>query len=116
MEALREFRLDQGRANTLFVHTTLVPYLYGSNELKTKLTQNIVIELRQLGIQPDIIVTRSPIDLGVAVKKKIALFGSIPEENIIKAKDVLNIYQIFLLRSHLWLMDISIKRRLKLIG
>ncbi len=94
MESLRQIRLEKGRKNTLFVHTTLVPYLYGSNELKTKPTQNSIIELRRLGIQPDIIVTRAPLDLGEAVRKKIALFGSIPEENIIEAKDVSNIYQI----------------------
>lgn len=94
MEALRQFRLEQGRENTLFVHTTLVPYLFGSNELKTKPTQNSIIDLRRLGIQPDIVVTRAPIDLGEAVRKKIALFGSVPMENIIEAKDVNNIYQI----------------------
>ena len=94
MESLRQFRLETGIENSLFVHTTLVPYLFGSNELKTKPTQNSIIELRRLGIQPDIIVTRAPIDLGEAVKKKISLFGSIPPENIIEAKDVNNIYQI----------------------
>lgn len=94
MEALRQFRLEQGKENTLFVHTTLVPYLFGSNELKTKPTQNSIIELRRLGIQPDIVVTRAPIELGEAVRSKIALFGSIPVENIIEAKDVNNIYEI----------------------
>lgn len=94
MESLRQFRLEVGRENSLFVHTTLIPYLFGSNELKTKPTQNSIIELRRLGIQPDIIVTRAPLDLGEAVKKKISLFGSIPVENIIEAKDVANIYQI----------------------
>ncbi len=94
MESLRQIRLEMGRENTLFVHTTLVPYLFGSNELKTKPTQNSIIDLRRLGIQPDIIVTRAPIDLTEDVKKKIALFGSIPYENIIEAKDVNNVYQI----------------------
>ena len=94
MESLRQIRLEMGRENTLFVHTTLVPYLFGSNELKTKPTQNSIIDLRRLGIQPDIVVTRAPIDLGEEVKKKIALFGSIPKENIIEAKDVNNIYEI----------------------
>lgn len=94
MESLRQFRLEQGKENTLFVHTTLVPYLYGSNELKTKPTQNSIIELRRLGIQPDILVTRSNISLSDSIKRKIALFGSIPEENIIEAVDVSNIYQI----------------------
>ena len=94
MESLRQFRLEQGRENSLFVHTTLIPYLYGSNELKTKPTQNSIIELRRLGIQPDILVTRSSINLTDAIKNKIALFGSIPEKNIIEAIDVPNIYQI----------------------
>lgn len=94
MESLRQFRLEMGIDNSLFVHTTLVPYLYGSNELKTKPTQNSIIELRRLGIQPDIIVTRAPIDLGDNIKKKISLFGSIPIDNIIEAKDVANTYQI----------------------
>ena len=94
MESLRQFRLEAGINNSLFVHTTLVPFLYGSNELKTKPTQNSIIELRRLGIQPDIIVTRAPIELGIHVREKIALFGSIPKENIIEAKDEANIYQI----------------------
>lgn len=94
MESLRQIRLEKGRENTLFVHTTLVPYLFGSNELKTKPTQNSIIELRRLGIQPDILVTRASIPLGESVRKKIALFGSLPKENIIEAIDVHNIYQI----------------------
>ena len=94
MESLRQFKTELGEENTFFVHTTLVPYLFGSNELKTKPTQNSIIELRRLGIQPDIIVTRAPIDLTDSIKAKIALFGSIPRENIIEAKDVGNIYEI----------------------
>lgn len=94
LESLRQFRLEQGKENTSFVHTTLIPYLFGSNELKTKPTQNSVIELRKLGIQPDIIVTRSPMELTEDIKKKISLFCSIPNENIIEAVDVNNIYQI----------------------
>ena len=94
LESLRQFRLEIGRENSLFVHTTLVPYLYGSNELKTKPTQNSIIELRRLGIQPDILVTRSSISLGENIKEKIALFGSIPTNNIIEAIDVQNIYEI----------------------
>lgn len=94
MESLRQFRGELGSENVFFVHTTLVPYLFGSNELKTKPTQNSIIELRRLGIQPDIIVTRAPIVLGDAIKEKIALFGSIPKEHIIEAIDVNNIYEI----------------------
>ena len=94
MESLRQFKMEMGSDNTLFVHTTLIPYLYGSNELKTKPTQNSIIDLRRLGIQPDIIVTRSNINIGDSIKAKISLFGSIPKENIIEAVDVNNIYQI----------------------
>ena len=94
MESLRQFKMEQESENTLFVHTTLIPYLYGSNELKTKPTQNSIIDLRRLGIQPDIIVTRSNINIGESIKAKISLFGSIPKENIIEAVDVTNIYQI----------------------
>ena len=94
MESLRQFKMEMGSSNTLFVHTTLIPYLYGSNELKTKPTQNSIIDLRRLGIQPDIIVTRSNINIGEVIKDKISLFGSIPKENIIEAIDVTNIYQI----------------------
>ena len=94
MESLRQFRLEIGKENSLFVHTTLVPYLYGSNELKTKPTQNSIIELRRLGIQPDILVTRSNISLTESIQKKIALFGSIPTNNIIEAVDATNIYEI----------------------
>jgi len=94
IEALRQLRNELGRENTVFIHTTLVPYIIGSEELKTKPTQNSVIELRRLGIQPDVIVTRSPFSLGEAVKEKISLFCSIPKENIIESVDVKNIYQI----------------------
>lgn len=94
IESLRQIRNELGKANTCFVHTTLVPFIYGSDELKTKPTQHSVIELRGMGIQPDIIVTRSPIPLDNNLKSKIALYCSIPKENIIDSIDVKNIYQI----------------------
>ncbi len=94
LESLRQFKMEKDDDDVLFVHTTLVPYLYGSNELKTKPTQNSIIELRKLGLQPDIIVTRSSIELGNAVRNKISLFGSVKPENIIEAIDVKNIYEV----------------------
>lgn len=94
IEALRQIRNEKGKENTFFVHTTLVPFIYGSNELKTKPTQHSVIELRSLGIQPDMIVTRSNVELDSSMKEKIALYCSIPKENIIDSIDVKNIYQI----------------------
>lgn len=94
LEALRQIRYELGKENSLFVHTTLVPFLFGSNELKTKPTQQSVIELRRIGIQPDIIVTRSSQKLNSELKNKLSLFSSIPKENIINAIDTTNIYQI----------------------
>jgi CTP synthase len=94
IESLRQVRNELGKNNTLFIHTTLIPFIYGSNELKTKPTQHSVIELRGMGIQPDIIVTRSPIPLEQSQKEKISLFCSIPTSNVIESLDVKNIYQI----------------------
>ena len=94
LESLRQIRNELGISNTLFIHTTLIPYIYGSNELKTKPTQHSVIELRSMGIQPDIIVTRSPISLDTNIKNKISLYCSIPPTNVIESLDVKNIYQI----------------------
>lgn len=94
IESLRQMRNELGKENTLFVHTTLVPFIYGSNELKTKPTQHSVIELRGMGIQPDIIVCRTPIELDESLKGKISLFCSIPKENVIDSLDVKNIYQV----------------------
>ena len=94
LEALRQIRLEEGISNTLFVHTTLVPSIYGSGELKTKPTQHSVIELRGVGIQPDIIVCRTPIMLDDSLKKKISMFCSIDPSNVISSPDVTNIYSI----------------------
>lgn len=94
IETLRQIRYELGYENTIFVHTTLIPYIFGSGELKTKPTQHSVIELRGLGIQPDIIVCRTPMELGDDIKKKLSLYCSIPNENVIEAIDVKNLYQI----------------------
>ncbi len=94
IEALRQIRNELGKDNTLFVHATLVPYIYGSNELKTKPTQHSVIELRGMGIQPDIIVCRSNIELDKNLKEKISLFCSVPTSNVIDSVDVKNIFQV----------------------
>ncbi len=94
LEALRQIRYDLGPENTVLVHTTLVPFLFGSNELKTKPSQQSVIELRRIGLQPDIIVARTPSILTDDIRAKLSLFSSIPKDNIISAIDVDNIYQI----------------------
>lgn len=94
LEALRQMRLEEGVDNTLFVHTTLVPEIYGSGELKTKPTQHSVIEMRGLGLQPDIIVCRAPGMLDEDIKRKISMFCSIPSSSVISSPDVKNVYNI----------------------
>ena len=94
IEALRQIQYEKGTENTFFVHCTLIPYIYGSNELKTKPTQNSVRDLRNMGIRPDALVCRAPFETGENIKKKLSLFCSVPTENVIDSIDVKNIYEI----------------------
>jgi CTP synthase len=97
IEAIRQFSLEVGRRNCLFVHVTLLPYLKSSDEIKTKPTQHSVAKLRELGVQPDIIVCRSEKDFSKQELKKIALFTNVEERAVIKSLDVSTIYEIPLL-------------------
>jgi CTP synthase len=94
LEAIRQMRQEQGRENCVFVHLTLVPFIGTSHELKTKPTQHSVKELREIGIQPDILLCRTDRYLAPELKAKIALFCSVSEEAVITAKDVENIYEV----------------------
>jgi CTP synthase len=94
LEAIRQFPVDVGRRNCMFVHLTLVPYIGHAGELKTKPTQHSVNELRRIGIQPDMLLCRSESELGLEVRRKIALFASLPVEAVVSAKDVDNIYKV----------------------
>jgi CTP synthase len=94
LEAIRQFPVDAGRKRCMFIHLTLVPYIGHAGELKTKPTQHSVNELRRIGIQPDMVVCRSEGGLPHDVRKKIALFASLPPEAIISARDVDNIYKV----------------------
>src|SRR5215213_6914155 len=94
LEAIRQFPVDVGRRNCMFIHLTLVPYIGHAGELKTKPTQHSVNELRRIGIQPDMLLCRSESELGTDIRKKIALFASLPIEAVVSAKDVDNIYKI----------------------
>lgn len=109
LEAIRQMRLEEGPENTLYVHTTLVPEIYGSGELKTKPTQHSVIEMRGLGLQPDIIVCRTPIMLGEDLKKKISMFCNTKPENVISSPDVTNIYRIPLIYHEQGIDEIILK-------
>lgn len=94
LEAIRQIQYEKGANDTFFVHCTLIPYIYGSNELKTKPTQNSVRDLRNLGIRPDALVCRAPFNTTQAMKEKLSMFCNIPVENIIDSIDVKNIYDI----------------------
>src|SRR5215217_7096732 len=94
LEAIRQFPVDAGRRRCMFIHLTLVPYIGHAGELKTKPTQHSVNELRRIGIQPDMLMCRSEGGLPQDVRRKIALFASLPHEAIISARDVDNIYKV----------------------
>jgi CTP synthase len=113
LEAIRQMRQELGRENVLFVHLTLVPYIQTSGEQKTKPTQHSVKELREIGIQPDILLCRTDRFLSADIKAKIALFCSVPEDAVITAKDVDNIYEVPLILGKEGL-DSQILRCLKL--
>jgi CTP synthase len=94
LEAIRQFGNDVGRANVVFVHVTLVPYIATSEELKTKPTQHSVAELRSKGIHPDVIIVRSDREIDEAVRKKISLFCDVETKAVISAPDAKDIYEV----------------------
>ena len=95
LEAIRQFSLDIGKENCLFVHLTLVPYLKAAKESKTKPTQHSVGQLRQIGIQPDILVCRTEVPLSAEDRGKIGLFCNIAAESVIEERDKdLSIYEV----------------------
>src|SRR6476619_6724384 len=94
LEAIRQFPVDVGRRQCMYIHLTLVPYIGHAGELKTKPTQHSVNELRRIGIQPDMLLCRSEGELGDDILKKIALFASLGHESVVAAKDVDNIYKV----------------------
>jgi CTP synthase len=95
LEAIRQFALDVGKQNCLYVHLTLVPYLKAAAELKTKPTQHSVGRLREIGIQPDILICRTERSLARSDREKIALFCNVPIEAVIEEKDKdFSIYEV----------------------
>ena len=94
LEAIRQMRKDVGRANTCYIHVTLVPYLETSEELKTKPTQHSVAELRSTGIHPDVIVARSDRPIDDAVRRKISLFCDVESDAVINATNAPDIYAV----------------------
>jgi CTP synthase len=94
LEAIRQFPVDVGRRRCMFIHLTLVPFISHAGELKTKPTQHSVNELRRIGIAPDMVVCRSESALSAEIRRKIALFASLPVEAVVSARDVPDIYQV----------------------
>jgi CTP synthase len=94
LEAIRQMRLEMGRNNTVFVHLTLVPYISAAKELKTKPTQHSVRELREIGIQPDILLCRTEKHLPEEAREKIALFCNVRREAVVEARDVGSVYEV----------------------
>ncbi|KYH40980.1 MAG: CTP synthase [Candidatus Bathyarchaeota archaeon B26-2] len=94
LEAIRQMRLEEGYDNTLYIHVALVPILEVTGEMKTKPLQHSVNELRRIGIQPDIIVARCKEMITEEVIRKIALFGTIPEEAVFCSYTVPSIYRV----------------------
>ncbi len=94
LEAIRQFRVDAGKENVIYIHLTLVPYIATAGEVKTKPTQHSVKELRSIGIQPEILLCRTPCNLSKEIKSKIALFCNVGVDAVITAKDVNCIYEV----------------------
>ena len=94
LEAIRQFRQDVGRGNSLVIHLTLVPFIAAAGELKTKPTQHSVRELMQIGIQPDIVICRTEHAMDEGLRKKISLFTNVELDGVIQMLDVDTIYAV----------------------
>ncbi len=110
LEAIRQLRFELGKQNVLYMHLTLVPYIKAAHELKTKPTQNSVRGLREIGIQPDILLCRSERPLEDEIRKKISLFCNVEKEAVIEALDAGSIYEVPLRLSSKGLDKIVIEK------
>jgi len=94
LEAIRQIKYDIGKQNVMYIHVTLVPYLGKAGEIKTKPTQHSVKELREIGIQPDVIVCRTEKPLSQEVKDKIGLFCNLDSSNVVQNMDAESLYEV----------------------
>lgn len=113
LEAIRQMRLDVGQENSCLIHVTYLPYIGAAGELKSKPTQHSVKELREIGLQPDILVCRSEKTVDASVRSKIALFCSVKPEHVIAAEDASTIYEVPL-KLHEGKLDELILKRLSI--
>ena len=113
LEAIRQFRQEVWRDNSLFIHLTLVPFIAATGELKTKPTQHSVRELMEIGIQPDILIARGEQQLPEELRRKIALFCNVDFGCVVESPDVATIYEVPL-RLHEQGLDREVCQRLRL--
>ena len=110
LEAIRQFKKDVGPENVMYIHVTLIPTVGPWQEVKTKPTQHSVIKLREIGIQPDVLICRTSRPLSQEMKRKISLFCDVEEEAVIAAHDAETIYEVPLLFEEAGLADLVVKR------
>ena len=109
LESIRQFSLDLGKSNAIFIHLTLLPYINVTNEIKTKPTQHSVKELRSIGIQPDILLCRGRNPINQAMRNKLALFTNVSKDSVFSAVDAKSIYDIPILFKEQKIDDCIIK-------
>ncbi len=110
IEAIRQFQFDVGRDNVIYIHLTLVPYIGAADELKTKPTQHSVNKLREIGVQPSILLCRTDRHLPLEIKEKIALFCNLEAKEVMTAMDVENIYEVPLRLNEEGLDNLIVKK------
>ncbi len=106
LEAIRQVGIEQNDEDVIYIHVTLLPYIAGSNELKSKPTQHSVKELQGLGIKPDLLVCRSEIEIPDGMKEKMALFCNVKKKNIIQNSTVQDLYEVPLMLEREGLADV----------
>ncbi|MFC1553640.1 CTP synthase [candidate division KSB1 bacterium] len=110
LEAIRQFCMEMGPRRTMIVHVTLVPYLESAGELKTKPTQHSVMRMREIGLQPDVLLCRTDQPLELEMRKKIGLFCNVKTDAVLEAKNVSTIYEVPLLLEKEGLGDLVTKK------
>ena len=110
LEAIRQLRKDVGHDNVLYVHVTLIPYVGPWGEVKTKPTQHSVIKLREIGIQPDVLICRTKLTIDDDMKEKISLFCDVDKDAVIEAKDTETIYEVPIVFEDEGLADLVVRR------
>jgi len=110
LEAIRQLRKDVGHDNVLYVHVTLIPYVGPWGEVKTKPTQHSVIKMREIGIQPDVLICRTKLEITGEMKEKISLFCDVDKDAVIEAADTETVYEIPLVFEQEGLADLVVRR------